>query len=189
MNHLKRDYLFNKTLPVQESQYKMPISLFTILKSALWEYYNTVESKVASGSGDFAIINYKHVTLVTSSDSDYISNYYACIINFQSFIEQYIVSILENIHPVIVKGGMNELDILNAATWNFDVEEYKSKNTLNFNLIIKRLEFMITNSANLPEKLRVIPEFHFLAKHVNIIEGFKRFAERGFNKGSKILNR
>ncbi|HWY98135.1 MAG TPA: hypothetical protein VNY36_03520 [Bacteroidia bacterium] len=187
MSRLK-EYLSDKTIQEHESQYKMPYSLFTILKSALWEYYLTVDMKIGCQGGDFAIINNQYVTLTIASDSDYMANYYSCIINFQSFLEQYIVSILEKIHPVIVKGGMNELDVLNAATWNFDEEKLKSSNTLNFNVILKRLQFMISNEEQLPEKLRIGKEYHFLSKHIEVIKLLTELRNEALHKGGKILN-
>lgn len=166
-----------------------PSTKYAVLREALKNYYGTFQSGWGDSwkLGHFTIINNSHVELRSANGHDYVMNCYNAIIMLQMFLELYIVELLENIHPALVKGKLNkEIDILNVINWQFDTD-FSTKKTIQFSEVLKRLEFLINYEESLPENIRINEKYHFFKDHLDTINLVLDLRNTMLHRGQGLL--
>lgn len=146
-----------------------PDKTFTILRQSLHNYYSTshVLKSFINRSYFFGING--NTVINDEASHEYLTYYYSAILYSQIFLELFIKAILLKVHVSFVRGRLNkEIDLIHALVGSLDGIKISDR-SVNFSIILKRLELVIKFREKLPVALRLNDQYNFFIDHLPTI--------------------
>jgi hypothetical protein len=159
------------------------------LKYGLENYFETY-SIWRDGFYGYFIERYSNIELSQSMGYDYLLKYYSSISFIHLFFEHLIIEILEDKSPILSKLTFDKhSNIISFLTGDIDKTDVSKRQNIDYSIALNRIEELLKNHNNLPEKFQINTKYHFLGNHIETLKHLAFLRNDIIHSGNNILNK